>query len=318
MPYLTSKQLKEFGKLEDELALKSRLYNDLRDKYQSPPGYANWNKILKSFAFYGEPEYIKFLRETAQNDDIGGPICAGMAAYVAANLDASAVYLTQELTEALVHTNATVENPPELVLPCFFICLPKGIVCTRSGSSITSILVHIPEAVESVIPEHLEFAKRSRVLEAISNKKGHLYIAAVGERRELFSSITGWNYEDGDNLDEDMSNMLTKVERIVKNVILIYNYQRSLISTIEPTPTSKGFGKRQERETRSPLPTTFLGKNFLVRRPNVATQCKNQKTTTKRPHWRKGHWHTVLTGAGRKQRRLKWFQPVYINASVDT
>ena len=31
-----------------------------------------------------------------------------------------------------------------------------------------------------------------------------------------------------------------------------------------------------------------------------------------RPHWRKGHWHTVLHGQKRKNRRMRWFRPCFV------
>ena len=32
----------------------------------------------------------------------------------------------------------------------------------------------------------------------------------------------------------------------------------------------------------------------------------------KKSHWRRGHWHTILQGPKRQQRKMKWFQPVYV------
>lgn len=33
----------------------------------------------------------------------------------------------------------------------------------------------------------------------------------------------------------------------------------------------------------------------------------------KATHWRRGHWHTVLTGPGKQVRELRWFMPTIIN-----
>ncbi|MFM7287560.1 MAG: hypothetical protein ACKO02_12220 [Cyanobium sp.] len=35
----------------------------------------------------------------------------------------------------------------------------------------------------------------------------------------------------------------------------------------------------------------------------------------RRPHWRRGHWHTVLHGEKRQSRRMQWFHPVYVGLS---
>ena len=31
-----------------------------------------------------------------------------------------------------------------------------------------------------------------------------------------------------------------------------------------------------------------------------------------KPHWRRGHWHTVLKGKNRKERKMRWYQPVFV------
>jgi len=312
----TSKDIKKFKNFEDQLGLKSPLYINLRDKYRSPEGYVSWNKMLLGFAPFGEPEYIDVMKASSRQD-AGSPICAGMGARVAAYLDAPAVYLTAELTEALAQTDTNVKEPPQLVLPCFFVCLPKGIVYTPRGHAVTSILVYTANTVKDIMPEYMDQIKQSMIHETIEKNRNNLYIAAVAGT-DLFSSITGWEYQNGDNLDAESTATLTAVERIVKNVILIYNYQKNLITTVKPAATGTGFGQKREHVGRSPLPTTLLGQNFLIRRPSTTSQSSGAATTTKRPHWRKGHWHTTLCGTGRKERRLKWFQPVYVNATLDT
>lgn len=311
----TSKDIKNFKDLEEKLALKSPLYVNLRDKYRSPEGYVSWNKTLIGFAAFGEPEYVDIIKKSSRQD-AGSPICAGMGARVAAHLDAPAVYLTPELTEALARTDTSVKEPPELVLPCFFVCLPKGVIYTPQGNSVTSVLVYTAETVKDIMPDYMDHIRKSQIHETIKKNRNNLYVAARGGN-DLFTSITGWDYRDGDNLDAQSTATITAVERIIKNVILIYNYQKNLITTVKPAATGTGFGQKREHVGRSPLPTTLLGQNFLVRRPNTASQVDGAATTTKRPHWRKGHWHTTVCGTGRTERRLKWFQPVYVNSSLD-
>ena len=63
-------------------------------------------------------------------------------------------------------------------------------------------------------------------------------------------------------------------------------------------------------------PVTWLGSNYL-RRIVYLNKKDNElieegKRKSPRPHWRKGHWHTVLQAPGRKQKRLKWFRPCFV------
>ena len=49
--------------------------------------------------------------------------------------------------------------------------------------------------------------------------------------------------------------------------------------------------------------------------PSEASPAGSSSGTTRRPHWRRGHWHTVLHGEQRQSRRMQWFQPVYVGLS---
>jgi len=316
MTTYTTKQLKQFRNHEVKLGLKSFVYKNLHGKYQSPAGFYDWNKILLGYAPFSEPEYLDVIRKSPEHSE--APISVAVGAIAAASLDAPAVYITRELTEALVRTDTTIEKSPELVLPCFFVCLPKGSFYTDRGSAITSLLIYTAEAVKTVIPQSIDTDRKASLMETVSSKKDNLYVTGVAEDYEIFSSITGWTECSGHDVDNDATAVCTALERIAKNVILIYNYQKNLITTHQPKAISKGFGERNTCKTRSPLPVTLLGQDFLVRRSSAASQ-DNAATVknTKRPHWRKGHWHTTVCGAGRKERRLKWFQPVYVNAGLD-
>jgi hypothetical protein len=48
--------------------------------------------------------------------------------------------------------------------------------------------------------------------------------------------------------------------------------------------------------------------------PSEGTRAENS-SGSRRPHWRRGHRHTVLHGEKRQQRRMQWFQPVYVGLS---
>ena len=56
----------------------------------------------------------------------------------------------------------------------------------------------------------------------------------------------------------------------------------------------------------------------LDRTPSVVASISTSgggSGTPRRPHWRRGHWHTVLHGEKRQSRRMQWFQTVYVGIS---
>jgi hypothetical protein len=61
----------------------------------------------------------------------------------------------------------------------------------------------------------------------------------------------------------------------------------------------------------------WIGKDFRLdrttRAPSPAsTSGASSNSDSRRPHWRRGHWHVVLHGEKRQSRRMKRFQPVYV------
>jgi hypothetical protein len=313
---------------------KGKIYNVLSDKYVSPKDFTPWNNIVLPFATAGDPKVLKSVVEQGDSTDLKAVINCGHAADIAGALDAPAVYVERALAEAVLHTDVSAMERPHTVLPVFFICLPCGLLYDDEGLNITSLLV----------VENLAFIEMSATFNRISKERKdtlyedakeaghlrHLRIFAVNNMGSVITTDTGWDEDtivsdvnvdniqhNGPELRKDVFlAVLTKMRRVVKNIILIYNYQRDLVEHVTVT-TGRGFSLRPKSKTRSPLPTAVLGRNFLAKK--TRTSVISAKTGIRlRPHWRKGHWHTVLTGAGRKERKLRWFQPVYVNPTLDT
>ncbi len=104
---------------------------------------------------------------------------------------------------------------------------------------------------------------------------------------------------------------------VVVNMILLMNQQPDIeVEYMPPSitiPVQKGFSKP---EVFKPRPITWVGKEFSKRivkiYPKTDDLLPKQAGVPKRSHWRRGHWHTVLQGPKRKQRRMRWFEPVYV------
>ena len=120
------------------------------------------------------------------------------------------------------------------------------------------------------------------------------------------------------------SNIETEIflERLVKNLILIYTYETKQITEeqVKVTTPGKGFTKDKEgvnKDMTSPI--RWLGKAFVRQQTKylyAANKSENNSRTVA-SHWRRGHWHTVCCGPKRKQRKQQWFKPVFINTNTD-
>jgi hypothetical protein len=316
---------------------KGLIYNTLKDKYISPKGFTPWNDVVLPFALAGDSEILDYAISTGVVKNKIPVIDCAHGANIAGMLDAPAVYIEPALAEAVLHTDVNAMERPKTVLPAFFICLPCGFLHDDEGEEITSLLVveHHTFVVATAKFARLSEEKQDEMYQQAkeADKLGNLRIYAINKKGSVLVEITSWSEAtvvddihldslDYPELDIDPTttsafiDTITKMRRVVKNVLLIYNYQKNLVENVVVT-TGKGFTSRSSSKARPCLPTTLLGKNFLTRETR-SPQSGNKTGVRVRPHWRKGHWHTVLTGAGRKERRLRWFQPVYVNPTVDT
>ena len=110
------------------------------------------------------------------------------------------------------------------------------------------------------------------------------------------------------------------MEDLAINALLVQLYQPELLTTspAAKVPSGKGFsaGSADDTGPVRPQGPVWIGKDFRLERspksaPN-ATSPGSAISSPRRPHWRRGHWHTVLHGEKRQMRRMQWFQPIYV------
>ena len=111
---------------------------------------------------------------------------------------------------------------------------------------------------------------------------------------------------------------IPKVYKFVINLLCLMTQQPDIISVQKSSTkyvatTDKGFGSHKVNNVPN---VHWLGADFTTRvqyskkidtDPSDITRGKPKK-----PHWRRGHWHTISQGHGRLQKKLRWFEPVFI------
>ena len=113
------------------------------------------------------------------------------------------------------------------------------------------------------------------------------------------------------------------MEGLAINALLVQLYQPELLTTgpAAKMPSGKGFsaGGADDNGAARPYGPVWIGKDFRLdcttRAPSPGSPGGDSSSATRRPHWRRGHWHTVLHGEKRQSRRMQWFQPVYVGLS---
>jgi hypothetical protein len=143
--------------------------------------------------------------------------------------------------------------------------------------------------------------------------------AQIGERQPTGDDIShpAWQWDE-----QAVQSTNQRMEGLAINALLVQLYQPELLTTgpAAKMPTGKGFSRGGDPDgAASPQGPVWIGKDFRLdrtpRAPSAATAAGTSSSAPRRPHWRRGHWHTVLHGEKRQSRRMQWFQPVYVGLS---
>jgi hypothetical protein len=144
--------------------------------------------------------------------------------------------------------------------------------------------------------------------------------AQIGERQPTEQDMSHPAYEWDEQAVQSTNQ---RMEGLAINALLVQLYQPELLSTgpAAKVRSGKGFAAGGDPISAvSPQGPVWIGKDFrLDRTPRAAASVppagSSGSNTARRPHWRRGHWHTVLHGEKRQSRRMQWFQPVYVGLS---
>ena len=251
-------------------------------KYVSPIGYYSWHKVAN--------KYIQNYKNTSKDKRFK-------------IFSSPAYFLTDELVKAFIDTpvdNLKLDEEPKIINNSFFVF---------QSISITNVQYVFVDCVY---------------------EKGFVYLHISSCQRSDFEGYSikfNWKdlsyYEQKDGIIQYMPPSINNNEliqnqfRIIVNMILLMNQQPDIqLEYMPPSitiPVQRGFSKP---EIFKPRPIVWIGKEFSKRvvkiYPKREDILSKQAGFPKRPHWRRGHWHTVLQGPKREQRRMKWFEPVYI------
>ena len=246
-------------------------------KYVSPIGYYSWHKVASS--------YIENYKNSSQEKRFKV-------------FSSPAYYLTDELAKAFIDTpvqDLKLDEEPKIVNNSFFVF---------QSTSLNNVRYVFVDCVyqKGFVYLHISFHKN--------------YGAFSGQSIKF-----AWNdlnkFKKIDNNRRETDGVVENQFNIIVNMILLMNQQPDIeVEYMPPSitiPVQRGFSKP---EVFKPRPITWVGKEFSKRivkiYPKTDDLLPKQAGVPKRSHWRRGHWHTVLQGPKREQRRMRWFQPVYV------
>ena len=253
-------------------------------KYKSPQNFYSWQDLAR--------EHINCKHRSKQ--------------YI---YDSPAYYLKDDLCNSLINTNIDnlqLTESPNVVNPSFFLLHSNK----------------INDIKYSFIECHKWGINDSKDMLINPKYKFDVYVNFVIEPNKIYYYAFNWK-----NLKIFKILQFTEVEdriiqdhfKTVVNLLLLMNQQPDII-TEEYIP-SKIVPLQKKYEVQSdikPRAICWVGKDFTTRVVKLKPKQDEDFLVVSgskrklRPHWRRGHWHTVLKGAKRKERKMRWYQPVFV------
>ena len=253
-------------------------------KYKSPQNFYSWQDLAR--------EHINCKHRSKQ--------------YI---YDSPAYYLKDDLCNSLINTNIDnlqLTESPNVVNPSFFLLHSNK----------------INKVKYSFIECHKWGINDSKDMLINPKYKFDVYVNFVIEPNKIYYYAFNWK-----NLKIFKILQFTEVEdhiiqdhfKTVVNLLLLMNQQPDII-TEEYIP-SKIVPLQKKYKVQSdikPRAICWVGKDFTTRVVKLKPKQDEDFLIVSgskrklRPHWRRGHWHTVLKGAKRKERKMRWYQPVFV------
>lgn len=280
------------------------------DAHRTTADYVDWNIHAVSFMVASGmylPEGIAEQFIATDKEFTSHAIVSQFA--IKSNLPA--LCLTREIGSAYLKTEPPkrLSPAPEPPYPGAHILLPKGLARTASGDSISSVVVCDRKALTGIYP-----IGKAKADCTFDGREGLAMLAFSSRFRPLWFEFfwDGPQAPGSKASDPEADSCGDTLMRLVVNSWLTLAYRPELVS-LGPTPPSSraAWGAPPDPNGRRvPQVPRYIGWSF---KRHVTFARAPSKPTGRhlRPHWRSGHWHTVRHGAGKKQARVKWFQPVY-------
>jgi hypothetical protein len=306
------------------------------NKAISPYGYPNYQKIChKAAVIVGTAHFCFETLNKVMPDESTGKVLVKSISFDQKMLTAPVLYITDSLGEALFQTKApdSVEVSKKFYnefLVVFSNQFKKinwvWIRFNEESSRLEYNFSYNYKGIEILWEDNHEFAGEEIDADSAALQWKYNYqrinwlcCGLINESNKSDPQI--WDeLKDEANKCKDIAVELTKdVDSFVCNLILLSQQQPEIL-TVQDSGSkyadadSKGF--KATRMNRQPQ-VHWLGENFTTRTVHTNKgEAERQVGSPKRSHWRKGHWHTVLQGPGRKQKQMRWFQPTFIRGNA--
>lgn len=292
--------------------------------YRSPPNYIEWDTHLKVCFAAGS---VRVILTGYEHSDVLA-VKVGELSRDALLNSAPARFITREMCEAFINTPIPVLTKDILeVLPYIHLFLPRKFIYDHQGDEVVSLIVRTGELYPEIESDEMKRGKEI-CKQFFPNEKlsPDVFLGASGIQVGTITpggsnfwqefvdeNAKSWHEENIKYAENSgyQNESTEKILRIAVNSLLVHLYEPELIST-DPRPVTKGIGFGGG-SGKQPLAPTWIGKNFKYERSKAKRSTENtEEKKAVRAHWRRGHWHTVLCGPRKSERKVQWYKPVFV------
>ena len=275
-------------------------------KYISPVGYYAWHKLASNLIFNSRSWNAQQIFQV---------------------FSAPAYYLTDELSTAFLDTpihELKIEKNPQIINNHFFVLQSNEInlvnymfIDTETGLNDVEVVCHLSTKSRFIRSEGIALGKESKQRFMFGFNWNNLNAIRTNNISKAVNSPL-WINKSKDYTFNELPRTYQQQFLIVVNLILFMNQEPDI--TVEYLPPSQTIPIQRDMNRSDkfkPRAVTWIGKEFSERviklRPKTDMLEIKEAGIPRRPHWRRGHWHTVCQGFKRRQRKLKWFEPCYVS-----
>jgi hypothetical protein len=270
--------------------------------YATPKGYIKWTKLIERIkpsliqglsivANYEKTNKAKSSYTRAEEGSITITKCISLKVPV--------ICIDANIAEAFIATDIKPMPSPEPILPCFIFLLPLKLKHLFKFPAIYDVDINFDSVFVYVYDDYL-------------------HVVFTGDNSFADCTYT-WAkpHKEGELKDRTITSSDVLLERLIKNAVLAFIYEpKYLTEEIIKDTKGKGFSEIKDDKNNTPMPVRWLGKAYktIVHRTKHIANSTDTKRSI-RSHWRRGHWHTTCCGPNKKQRRQKWFKPVFVSSN---
>ena len=316
-------QARNFFRQELFKITKTESFREKQYLYSAPVGYTPWKDLLSHLLYFEGTLSVLLQRRI---NELKCETEAGLAASHALYKDSPVRNISRNLGEAFLKTTVKGIIKPPIALEHFILNLPNNLLFDEWNYPLKALLIMTGNSFSSACARYGINLKLDEKSKDLNGWEG-LWIIGLCDYGTAIIDTTRWddmNHAEADlnpyciaGYKSETHAACSKMRQIAVHTLLTMAYRPELISESKPLSTSSGHNFSSLRKHRQARNNVWIGEGFISK-ARKRLKSDDKEGSPKASHWRRGHWHTYLTGAKKTKQSLKWIEPIHVNSNIST